>query len=911
MKTGMLQNNKQIRIASYIPAYTALWFLCVLVICLVFRVNGKTFLWETDAVPQHFVSFNYLCEWLNSLLVARRFPGFFNYTLGQGMDILTTLDSYDFTDPVSVIAALIFPLSRIQRYTLMIFFKLYLVGVSFLIYCCATEQKNRIAVLAGALAYTFSGAILYNFARHPNYANWAYYFPFLLAGVEFYVRKKRRFPLVLFVFLNAVTSFYTFYMNAVLTAIYVFTGSFCRIAKSSRKLAALKTEGKAILELVAVGAAGVLLSACVLLPSIHAYLDNYRAGLTSGYTASRLHYEWKYYIKLLEALFAVNYQPGYSTALGLNAALLIPLVLLFLRKGEHTELKSLLILSLLMLCIPMAGRIMNGFGYASNRWCYAVPFYVSVAFVVMFDAVQNMTRKEKTAVFLVTAAYLAVCLLASMLHSDRQTKASILIGLAGLFGVAVLFWLALRCLHNQRLERCLFSLVLLGAVFQSFATFSTAAGFYVDAFLDQSEIGPVYTEYSSVAAAGFENGFFRVEEEEQEEHNRENMDGYLGVNGTSFYWSLFPASVYEYYNELGLCSVTQNCRLAGLNGRTGLLELAGVKYYTRPAADTGLVPYGYREIRSPDKNYRIYENQYALPIGYTYSRYMTREEYNALDGIGKEQALLQAAVLEDAVDSASISRASPVLDAEPLDVTFENTEKVAWEGNRLSVSKGGTIALTVDVPDECEVYVTLRKVRLLGLIPREEPKQGYYVDITAGRETEGYSVRKTANVSNLEYRWPVIRDDVVYNLGYGHAGRNLITLKFGKDAELSLEDIDVTAVPMSSYLENAKSLRESVFESSEVGADRVVGKISVPEERILQFAIPYSDGWSATVDGEKAELFRSDVMYFSTLIPSGEHDVELRYETPWLKTGVIVSAATLVLWIGYEILMRKRNTEKV
>ena len=215
------------------------------------------------------------------------------------------------------------------------------------------------------------------------------------------------------------------------------------------------------------------------------------------------------------------------------------------------------------------------------------------------------------------------------------------------------------------------------------------------------------------------------------------------------------------------------------------------------------------------------------------------------------------------------------------------------------------------VEDECEVYLTLRKVRLLGLIPREEPKQGYYVDITAGRETEGYSVIKTANVSNLEYRWPVIRDDVVYNLGYGHAGRNLITLEFGKDAELSLADIDVTAVPMSSYLENAKSLRESVLESSEVGADRVVGKISVPEERILQFAIPYSDGWSATVDGKKAELFRSDVMYFSTLISPGEHDVELRYETPWLKTGVIISAAALVLWIGYEVLMRRHNREKV
>ena len=190
--------------ASYLPAYTALWFLCAGVICIVFRVNERSLIWETDGVPQHFISFNYLCEWLRSLLVEHRFPGFFNYTMGQGLDILTTLDSYDFTDPVSVLAALVFPMTRVQRYTLMVFLKLYLTGVSFLLYCVAKESKNRFAVLAGAIAYTFSGAVLYTFARHPNYANWAYFFPFLLAGIEFYTRKKKRIPLIVFVFLKCL-----------------------------------------------------------------------------------------------------------------------------------------------------------------------------------------------------------------------------------------------------------------------------------------------------------------------------------------------------------------------------------------------------------------------------------------------------------------------------------------------------------------------------------------------------------------------------------------------------------------------------------------------------------------------------------------------------------------------------------
>ena len=911
MEAGTLQKNRTSPLSSYLPAYTALWFLCVLIICLEFRANGKTFIWETDGVPQHFLSFNYLCDYLKDLIVSRHFRGFFDFTLGQGLDILTTLDSYDFTDPVSVLAALVFPLSRLQRYTLMIFIKFYLVGISFLLYCCATEQENRLAVLAGALAYTFSGAVLYNFARHPNYANWSYFFPFLLAGAELYTRKGKRVPFAVFVFLNAVTSFYTFYMNAVLTALYVLTGSVCRIAGSREKPAALKAEGTLVLKLVGVGMTGVLLAACVLLPTVHAFLENYRLGVATGYTASLLHYEWKYYFKLPEALFAANYQPGYSTALGMNLAVFIPVVLLFLRKDGHAQLKSLLVLSLLMLCVPLAGRVLNGFGYATNRWSYALPFYAAVALVRLFGGLQTLTPREKTAVFLAAAAYLALCLVTYVLHSDAVTRVNVQRLLIAFFCVTLLFWLALRFRRGLQLERSIFVLVALCAAYQCFATFSASAGFYVGEFLDRSRVSTVYSEFSAAATKGIGDGFYRVETEEQEKEDQENLPGYHGVNGTSFYWSMFPAHVYDYYRELGLSTVAQNCRLAGLNGRTGLLEIAGVRYYTRPASGTGLVPFGYHAVPSPDRRFEIYENEFALPVGYTLSGYITREEYDALDEIGKEQALLQAAVLEDPVISASVEKAEIVRQDQVLDFELENTQNVSWEGSDLTVSNGGKITLTVEVPEDSEVYLALKQIRLVGLIPRVVPKQGYIVSIAAGRETNDYAVKKLAYVANTNYRWPVLRDNVVFNLGYGHAGENRITLEFGRDADFSLAGIEVIAVPMSSYREHAGALGQYVLTSVKVGADRVTGTISVPEERILQFAIPYSDGWTAMVDGKKTEIFRSDVMYFSILIPPGEHEVELRYETPWLRTGVILSAATLVLWIGYEILMRRHNREKV
>lgn len=179
----------------YFIIYSFIWFFFALLLYMIFRANNKSFLWQIDGVYQHFVSFNYLCDYLSDIFIKHEIPAFFNFTLGQGADIIITLNSYDFTDPICIFSALIFLLSPAARYTLMIFTKLFLAGLAFSFYCYSSGHKDKTAVLAGTIAYTFSGAILFTFARHPNYINWAYFLPFLLGGVEIYCRKKRSFPL--------------------------------------------------------------------------------------------------------------------------------------------------------------------------------------------------------------------------------------------------------------------------------------------------------------------------------------------------------------------------------------------------------------------------------------------------------------------------------------------------------------------------------------------------------------------------------------------------------------------------------------------------------------------------------------------------------------------------------------------
>ena len=890
-KTAPGKINAEFRMfRSTLIMYSVLWFFCAAVLYLLFRIHHKSFLFLYDGLYQHFISFNYLCDYLKSIIVDHHFKGLYNYTLGQGMDIFTALNSYDFTDPVSAVSAAFVFLNRIQRYTLMIFIKLYLVGFSFCVYCRSAGYRNRTAVLIGAIAYTFSGATLFSFARHPNYINWAYFLPFLLAGVEYYQRRGKYMPLLIAVVLNIVTSYYTFYINAILTGIYVIVHALCRESSD------LKRAFRQIMQIVMIFLGGILLSSVVMLPTIHAFLNNYRTGTVAGYLSSLWHYEKKFYLKVFSTLFVpfpfVDFIQSesklYYTRISMNTLMFIPFLFSFTKKNRNTALKSLMIITCLMMSVPAVGRLMNGFGYASNRWTFVLVFYTSAALVEMYDTLKALDSGGKRMLAAGTILYTVLCFLCQV----YVTYLLALIGLAMIVFTAAAYLLTVQY-RNDLFDHAMVALVLIGAVYQTVFVFSPYGGNYLFYFQDEALAEQSLNDYSSRAALNADDGFYRVEMEE----NRTNVDGYLGINGTRLWWSVIPSSTTEYYMDLALDTVRYNCDIYGLDTRTGLLELAGVRYYTRPAAEDGIIPYGYDETASTDPKYQVFENKYALPVGYTYSGYISEEEYEQLNGIEKEQALLQAAVLEEKnlpLPEAVIEQPMEQLTFEP--VSFDHAE---WSGNELISSvQGGQITLAVDVPENCELYLYLKNIHLQG--------ESTNVKISAGRSIDGLLLtEKTALITTEAFYWPVIRDDAAFNLGYGHDGLNTITLTISEEARFSIDDIEIYAVPMSSYEKYVGKLGEYVLEDIAVGEDQISGQIFVSEPRILQFAIPYSIGWKAYVDGTETEVLRSGGMYMAVLLDAGKHSVELRYAMPYLKTGFVISLAVLLYLAGSAFMKKK------
>lgn len=78
-------------------------------------------------------------------------------------------------------------------------------------------------------------------------------------------------------------------------------------------------------------------------------------------------------------------------------------------------------------------------------------------------------------------------------------------------------------------------------------------------------------------------------------------------------------------------------------------------------------------------------------------------------------------------------------------------------------------------------------------------------------------------------------------------------------------------------------------------------------EKLLVYTVPYSSGWSATVNGENAEIELVDNGLMAIKIDEGDNKIEFRYCPPGLKIGIIITGCSLLGALLYlEINGRKR-----
>ena len=74
------------------------------------------------------------------------------------------------------------------------------------------------------------------------------------------------------------------------------------------------------------------------------------------------------------------------------------------------------------------------------------------------------------------------------------------------------------------------------------------------------------------------------------------------------------------------------------------------------------------------------------------------------------------------------------------------------------------------------------------------------------------------------------------------------------------------------------------------------------KENLVFFSVPYEEGWSATVNGQSAEIIKANKGFMAVKVPAGTSSIRFEYMTPGLNYGLIITLVCLGVLIIYSII---------
>ena len=877
--------------------YTGLFLFGALVLVVNMLRCGKLLIWQPDGFEQHYTVIGYVGKLVRGLLAGKRIP-MMNFTLGQGMDVLTTCAYYGYTDPLNLLAAFANEGSYGIAYVGISLLRVYLAGIAFALYAKKVGARDQWALGCSAAIYTFSGYFLLLLGRHPYFLNGGLYLPLLLLAIERVFDERKWLIYTLVTALMLIVNFYFAYMNTIVAILYIMVRLIARLKQ--RGVGESARDGFILLGGYLLGAA---MAAVVFLPIALVYLRNGRLGVSAGYSGSMLHYPLKFYLDTIAFAFVGRKKASLFTSLSYAPLALFGIMGLYLR-GQENAARSRQIRIALYLCaivagIPILGKVMNGMAYVTNRWIYVMALFVSLGCCFGLPQLfrEDAPRRALGALALVYAVFCAGIIV-------KGYRLYFLVGAMLLVatGAMVFLWGTARFRrfsgHHARIILTLALAVML------------AGNICLDYFIMGNEYVSVsngdssYSEVASRAKAHLidDPGVYRTG---QGAYNDANSM-LLGYMGTSYYWSLVDQTFSEYYQALWLPSLKTNYNYFGFFGNNSMNAVASVKYFVRGEGEDYLVPYGFNLLEDrlalPNgTSSEVYENEYALPLGYTYDAVLSQAEYDALPVEKKLQALTHCAIVADPANLPLPALGAERFEGIATDIPYEvaSAEGVELLDGKIRAEKDGRLSLSFKAPEDAAIYLMAD-----GMRPNREIYDGDYGRLTiVTADGTSQDVMPTP-YSNFYYP----KSGSAYCLGF--SALDHCDILFTNDMCYDCNELRVVAIPLEGYREDMRRRREAAMRDIRLSEDRIRGSVSAPDKRILQIAVPFSEGWRAWVDGVEQPVFRCGGLYMGILLNAGDHDIEMRYATPGLLPGAVISIVALLATLALAVIPWLRRQRK-
>lgn len=856
---------------GYFLLYTGGFLAAAILMLLIFRKENASFTKMADGVAQHYAVLMWIRNTLRQFLHGNFALPMVDFSVGQGFDVIGTLNYYGVGDPVNLLTVFFADNHLDQMYMFLILFRMYLSGLTFSYYCSTAGIQRKASVLCGSWLYVFCSFALIGGMKHPLFLNGMLYLPLLLAGTEKVLQKKSIRFLSVSVALAFMSNYYFMYMNTILCGIYLCVRLYGHYREYGiRKILLL------ILKMAAAWIWGICLGAVIILPSVYAFLHNAR--VDTAVEEAQNFYSIAHYRKMILGFFQTLPMTNGWTVHGTAIGGLAGVLMLFTskkRSRENCQLKIGFVVLLVLLCIPFGGKMMNGFAYVTNRWSYGMAFLCAL---MAAQAVADL-KEQNTKIFLILGA--AAGILAAALSASNGKAMRYAIAALAVTVLTFALGAILERKQRKRLAGCLVSFVVFAGVCCNLITFFTPVGYsYAARFTKRgvSESVLLNRAVKNVQNAKLaEEGFYRVELPS----SLFNRSLASSLNTTEFYYSVIPKSMKDLYVSLGMAEYERPNVFHGLENRQILKNMLCVRYQS-------------------DKK-KVTCNEDALPVGYTYDKIMSREDYDRLTPLECQAALLEYAVLDDDAEKIlekqgkTFERGKSPSDGAVIggNLKIAGEDRASWKDGTLKGKKQGRMKLKFQTEEKSETYLVLKD-----LSSRLKVRKKHMLSVQSKKARQEIPMCAVSNEKKMK------RDVIAVNLGIRQAGT--CSLHFHKSHTYKLKEMEIYGISESFIKEQTKKRRKESMTDVKQSTNCIKGRISVSEDKILQLAVPYSRGWHIFVDGKKAKSFASSVAYTGIFLEKGEHTVEMHYISPWIIPGTVLSVAAWI-WMALSFAVKKRR----
>ena len=132
------------------------------------------------------------------------------------------------------------------------------------------------------------------------------------------------------------------------------------------------------------------------------------------------------------------------------------------------------------------------------------------------------------------------------------------------------------------------------------------------------------------------------------------------------------------------------------------------------------------------------------------------------------------------------------------------------------------------------------------------------------------------------------------------------------ESDSSIVDIYAYSIDKDVFESAYDVLKNGRMTVTEYSDTYVKGTVNCGFNGYLYTSIPYDEGWSVYIDGERVKTFEIGDSMLATTVKPGKHTVEYKFTPKGLKYGIVITAAAwlcVLVWGVYRVLSRKSQAE--